>query len=142
MVWAVDEAHVANFLTPRECPRITYAHGPRTTSADAERFLGGASRVVAFEAAWLERLRACVLHLYELPPASFRLEDAGAGYWISEVAVEPVGVRTERDLLAALATAGVEVRVLQDFWPLRDAVANSSLEFSIMKTDRAAPRRS
>lgn len=54
----------------------------------------------------------------------------------------PIGERIERDLFKALAAAGAEVRLLQDFWPLRDEVVNSSLEFSIIHADRAKPRRS
>lgn len=141
MVWAVDEAHLVNFLTPRDCPRITYGRGPSTTEADAARWLGEARRVVAFEAAWLERLRATTLFIYEMPPATFEPELAEAGYWISCEPVSPIAVREERDLLAALAAAGAEVRVLQDFWPLCDAVASSTLEFSIIHKDRAEPRR-
>jgi hypothetical protein len=95
---------------------------------------------VAFEAEWLERLRHCTLHVYELPADTFAVEDAGAGYWLSRQTVTPIGVRVEGDLLRALTDAGAEVRVLQAFWPLRDAVVNSSLEFSIMLQDRVRPR--
>jgi len=140
MVWAVDEAHLVNFLTPRDCPRITYRAGPRTTPQDAQRFLAGAPCVVAFEAAWLERVRACTLHIYEMPAGGFEPELAAAGYWISREAVTPVAARAEPDLLGALARAGAEVRVLQAFWPLCDAVAGSSLEFSIIHKEQAAPR--
>jgi hypothetical protein len=115
MVWAVDAPHLVNFLTPRDCPRITFGRGPRTTADDAARFLGGARRVVAFEAAWLERVRSCVLQIYELPPSGFAQELADAGYWISRQAVEPIGVEVVDDVLAALAAAGAEVRILQDF---------------------------
>ena len=142
MVWAVDEDHLVNFLVPRACPRITFGRGAATTEADEARFLGGVRRVVAFEAAWLERVRAGALFIYEMPAASFEPELAEAGYWVSGEAVAPLGMRQERDLLAALARAGAEVRILQDFWPLCDAVANSSLEFSIIHKDAARPRSS
>ena len=142
MGWAVDEPHLVNFLVPRNCPRITFGRGPDTSAADEARFLAGVRRGVAFEAEWLERVRRCVLHVYELPDAGFQPEDAAAGYWISPEAVTPIRTRVESDLLLALARAGAEVRVLQDFWPLCDAVANSSLEFSIIHKDRARPRRS
>ena len=141
MVWAVDEAHLVNFLTPRDCPRITFGRRSDTTDADAARLQLAARRVVAFEAAWLERLRACVLTIYELPPGTFEPEDRAAGYWISAQAVTPLLSWTESDLLGALVRAGAEVRIVQDFWPLRDAVANSSAEFSIIHQDRAQPRR-
>jgi hypothetical protein len=142
MVWAVDEPHLANFLVPRRCPRITYGRGRRTTPEDLERFLPGAPRrVVAFEAAWLARVRSCTLHVYEMPPDSFEVELDGAGYWISRTPVVPIGSEKVDDVLAALTAAGAEVRVLQDFWPLCDAVAASTLEFSIIHKDEAQPRR-
>jgi len=140
MVWAVDEAHLANFLTPRACPRITFWRAAETTASDADLFLRGAQRVVAFEAAWLERVRRCVLQVYELPPSGFEPELAEAGYWISREAVEPIGVEVVGDAMAALVAAGAEVRILQSFWPLSDAVARSSLGFSIIHKERAAPR--
>jgi hypothetical protein len=104
--------------------------------------MGGAQRVVAFESTWLERVRRCTLFIYELPRATFEPELAEAGYWISEAPVTPLDVSCETDLLAALTGAGAEVRILQDFWPLCDAVAASSLEFSIIRKDTARPRSS
>ena len=139
-VWAVAESHLPNYLLPRDCPRICFRRGPATTDADAARILGDAARVIAFEAAWLERVRTCALTLYEMPGATFAEALPEAGYWISREAVVPTGVSTVRDGLAALAAAGAEVRVLQDFWGLRDAVVASSLQFSIIRTRNARPR--
>lgn len=142
MVWAVDEPHLVNFLVPRRCPRITYGRGPQTTAEDVARFLPGEPRrVVAFEAAWLARVRSCALYVYEMPADDFEVELDGAGYWIARRAVTPIGCDIVDDALAALAAAGAEVRVLQDFWPLCDAVAGSTLEFSIIHKDEARPRR-
>lgn len=140
-VWAIDEAHLVNFMTPRDCPRITFGLGPETTPSDAARFLHGARRVVAFEQEWLERLRSCVLQVYEMPAEPFELALPEAGYWIARDSVRPVGMRVVNDLMAELIAQGAEVRVLQDFWPLRDAVAASTLEFSISRTRNARPRR-
>lgn len=140
-VWAVDEDHLVNYLLPRDCPRITYGRGPGTTDEDAARFLTGARRVVAFEAAWLQRVLSCPLRIYEFPTASFDVALAGAGYWISRETVIPIGERLRTNLVEALIEAGAEVRILQDFWPLSDAVAASSLEFSIIRKRNALPRR-
>jgi len=140
-VWAVDEDHLVNYLLPRDCPRVSYGRGPRTTEADAERFLMVARRVVAFEAAWLERMETCALRVYEMPAETFDLALGDAGYWISRQAVIPLAERVWTDLIWALVEAGAEVRVLQDFWPLSDAVAASSLEFSIIRKRNALPRR-
>ena len=139
-VWAVAQSHLVNFLTPRDCPRITFGRGPGTTEADAARFLFGARRVVAFEAAWLARIEACRLFIYEMPPETFELALPEAGYWISRQAVEPTDCSEQTDLIAAIVREGGEVRVLKDFWPLCDAVAASSLEFSIIRKRNAAPR--
>jgi len=140
-VWAVAESHLVNFLTPRDCPRITFGAGPDTTQADKDRFMFGARRVVAFEAAWLERLKGATLHIYEMPTETFRQVDAGAAFWVSYDAVSPIEEREQTGLLGALVEAGAEVRILQDFWALSDAVAASTLEFSIMRFRNAGPRR-
>lgn len=139
-VWAVDEAHLAGYLLPRDCPRIVFRAGAATTDEDRARFLGAARQVVAFEAAWLDRVRAVRLHLYEMPSALFEEALPEAGYWIARKSVRPTAVSVEQDLLGALARAGAEVRVLPTFWPLADAVAASSLEFSIIRKRNAVPR--
>lgn len=141
-VWALAEPFLPNYLLPRDCPRICYRAKDTTTAADRERFLGKATHVVAFEAAWLDRVRTARLAVYEMPPATFADALLEAGYWISRESVTPIGMTMVDDCLAALTAAGVEVRVLQDFWPLCDAVAGSSLRFSIIRKRNAEPRRS
>ena len=96
---------------------------------------------MAFEAAWLERVQASRLALYAMPETTFTEALPEAGYWISRAAVTPVGATVVEDAMAALTAAGAEVRVLQDFWPLCDAVVASSLQFSIIRTRNVAPRR-
>ena len=141
-VWAVAESHLVNFLTPRDCPRITFRAGPDTSKSDRARFLAGAERVVAFEAEWLERVQACTLYVYEMPPETFEEALPEAGYWISREAVTPGGVVEQADLLTALAKAGAEVRLIEEFWPLADAVAASTLQFSIIRKRNAKSPRS
>lgn len=139
-VWAVDEQHLANFLLPRDCPRICF-RAKAETLPEHRKLLGEADQVVAFEAAWLDRVRACTLQIYEFAPEPFSLALPDAGYWIARQAVTPITVRPQSRLIAALATAGAQVRVLEDFWPLADAVAASTLEYSIIRKRNAAPRR-
>lgn len=140
-VWAIAESHLCNYLLPRDCPRICFRRGPDTRGADAERLLGGARRVVAFEADWLERVRRTKLAVYRMPAAAFEAALPEAGYWIARRSVTPEGVEIIDDSLAAVAAHGAEVRLLQDFWPLRDAVLGSSLQVSIIRARNAAPRR-
>lgn len=140
-VWALSEPFLPNYLTPRDCPRICFRAKDTTTQADRQRFLTGADHVVAFEASWLERVRATRLALYEMPPETFVDAHLEAGYWISRESVVPLGMTTVESPLDALMSAGVEVRVLHDFWPLCDAVAGSSLRFSIIRKRNAQPRK-
>lgn len=39
LVWAIDERRLPNFLTPRDCPRVTYHRGPATSVQDIDRFV-------------------------------------------------------------------------------------------------------
>lgn len=139
-VWALAEPFVVNYLLPRDCPRICFRACERTTAQDRDRFLGAASVVVAFEADWLDRVRSARLALYEMPPETFIDAHQEAGYWISRESVTPLRMTIVDDALGALTAAGAEVRVLQDFWPLSDAVAGSSLRFSIIRKRNAKAR--
>ncbi|WP_337588357.1 DUF6886 family protein [Paenibacillus gorillae] len=38
VVWALDEAHLVNYLFPRECPRVIYALSDGVSDGDQERF--------------------------------------------------------------------------------------------------------
>ena len=141
MVWAIAESHLVNFLLPRDCPRICLRAGPRTTAADRARFLGDAAIVVAVEADWAARIEAATLAIYEMPPQTFEEALPEAGYWISRQAVTPLAERAQGHLFEALERAGAHVRKLDDFWPLADAVAASTLQFSIIRSRNARPRR-
>lgn len=140
VVWAIDAAHLRNYLVPRDCPRVTFAAGPNTTEGDRQRFLGASRAVVAIEAAWYSRLERCSLTCYEFGRENFACVDPGAGYYVSRQDVVPRGVRVIHDLIDELRARGVELRVLPSLWALHDEVAASSLEFSIIRMRNAAPR--
>lgn len=142
MVWAIDLAHLHNYLLPRDCPRVTFYATPASDPADVARLMAGVSarHVVAIEAGWLPAVRAARLYQYALPPASFELNDAGAGYYISREPVAPSRVTPIDDLLAALLAHDVELRVMPSLWRLCDAVVASSLQFSIIRMRNAQPR--
>lgn len=140
VVWAIDDEHLRNYLLPRECPRVTFYAKPDSSREDIERFLGSSPAVVAVESGWLERIRTTTLHRYLLPAASFKCIDAGAGYHTSDKAVEPIAVETYDDLLAELLKRTVEVRPLPNLWPLHDAIAASTLQFSMIRMRNASSR--
>lgn len=141
-VWAIEARLLANYLLPRNCPRVTFHAGPATTPDDVARFFaaGAPRHVVAIEEGWAERVRAAELRLYEFPPATFTEADANAAYWISRRPVVPLRETGVVDLPAAIAAAGAEFRTFPSLWPLRDAVFASTLGFSFIRMRHAQPR--
>lgn len=144
VVWAIEDRLLHNYLLPRDCPRVTAYATTHSDAADVARFLcGGAAHLVAIERDWLDRVRRARLWLYELPPATFTALDGrahGAGYQVSRVAVPPLAVTAIDDVLDALTRRDVELRVLPDLWSLHDALAASSLQFSMIRMRHARPR--
>lgn len=140
VVWAIEDGRLHNYLLPRDCPRVCFYAGEDTTTHDRARWLGGAHAVIAIEAAWEERMCGAQLQCYAMPAGTFRLHDAGAGYWVSEIGVTPDSVQLLDDLPAALVARGVELLVLPSLWDLHDAVMASSLVFSMIRMRNAAPR--
>jgi hypothetical protein len=141
VVWAVDEPHLANYLVPRECPRVAFYATPTTTADDRLRFFGGGSshHVVAIEAVWFQRAIDAMLWLYEFPTASFACADQTAGYFVSRLSVVATSRRMVTNPLSALANTGAELRVLPSLQALAAAVAESTLAFSCIRMRNAAP---
>ena len=140
VVWAISETHLANYLLPRDCPRVTFRAAPDSTPADVDALLGADRAVVAIEAGWLAGVRTAALHRYAMPQETFTLHDPDAGYWLSRAPVIPAGIETLSDLPTAIAAQGATLRVLPSLWPLHDAVQASSLTFSMIRMRNAAPR--
>jgi hypothetical protein len=140
VVWAVDAGRLRNYLLPRECPRVTYYAGSETTPADVEKFLGSSLAVVAVESGWLDQLRSCRLYCYHLPPETFECIDECAGYFVSRMPVIPARVEVLYDPIAELLKRGVELRFVPSLWSLHDAIAASSLRFSIIRMRNARSR--
>ena len=139
VVCAIDTDRLRNYLVPRDCPRVTFYLGPHTTSSDRERFLPSSAAAVVVEQGWVERMRSCRLYCYHLPPDTFECADECAGYFVSRVAVAPVCVEILDNPFAELRRRGVHLRVVPNLWPLRDAVAASTLQFSIIRMRNALP---
>ncbi len=140
VVWAIGRRLLHNYLFPRDCPRVTFYATPDSDAADVERFFGQttARSIVAIDSGWLDRVRNGSLYCYELPADTFTLIDEGADYYISREAVTPLSMRVIDDLLGELASRDVELRITPSLWPLRDAVLNSTLQFSFIRMRNAA----
>jgi len=59
---------------------------------------------------------------------------------VSRVPVTPACVQVFDDPLSELPQRGVEVRIMDNLWSLRDAVVVSSLQFSMIRMRNALPR--
>src|SRR5690606_39288884 len=84
LVWAINEVCLPNFLTPRNCPRVTYHCNENTTENDKEMYLSSKtiSHVVAIEHKWFEMMKNTTLYLYEFETKDYYLQDRGAGYYV------------------------------------------------------------
>ncbi|GLQ53430.1 DUF6886 family protein [Devosia nitrariae] len=140
VVWAIHKNRLCNYLLPRECPRVTFYAHESTAPTDIERFLGDDRIVVAVEQGWLDRIKATSLFVYTMPEAPFVLKDANAGYWVSSEPVTPLARDQLSDPHEAMAARGATLRILPSLWPLHDAIAASSLKFSMIRMRSASAR--
>lgn len=142
LVWAIDEKHLPNFLTPRDCPRVTYHIGENTSSYDKKVFFTSPDiqHVVIIESIWFKIMKNTRLFLYEFNPESFELQDDIAGYYISKVSQIPIAKYTINDLFAALFERNVELRVVKYLWDISDRIKETTLNWSLCRMGNAQPK--
>lgn len=133
-VWAIDEDHLPNFLTPRNCPRVCYRANDLTTAEDKEKYIGTSARhVVIIETGWLEKLKSTELYLYEFDPKDFVLQDAVAGYYVSTVTVHPIQKTKVRDLPAEIRKRGAELQTALNLRPIAEEIKKSTFDWSLCR---------
>jgi hypothetical protein len=140
VVWAIAENKLANYLLPRNCPRVAYCAGAKTSIADRRHFLSFSSQAIAIEALWYEQVINTTLYLYEMPAYSFNLFDSIAGYYVSHGVIFPKAKHVIDNPLQAILAQNIELRLLPSLWQLHDAVVNSTLEFSSIRMKNAQPK--
>ena len=142
LVWALDESHLPNFLTPRDCPRVCFQAGPETSAEDRASFFTSdtAKYVVIIEHGWFSRMASATLYLYEFDPAGFTLQDSSAGYYVATTPQKPIARHKVDDLFAELFCRGVELRVTDDLWQIGERVKGSTLVWSLCRMGNAKPR--
>jgi hypothetical protein len=138
LVWAVGEPRLANYLLPRDCPRVTFYANQDTSEKDKERFLGAAEAVIAIESAWFNRCLEAKLYLYEFDSKNFRLRDDIAYYYVSNQREYPLSEIPIQNVLEKLLETGTELRIMPSLWELREAVITSTLAFSINRFRNAS----
>lgn len=142
LVWAIDEMRLPNFLTPRNCPRVAYHVCNTTSEFDKLEFLSSSSQThaVVIEGRWYQILKSTTLYLYEFDPAGFELIDDIAGYYISKVAQKPKEKYIINDLLEELVNRNIEIRIVDNLWPIADKIKTSTLNWSLCRMAFAQPR--
>lgn len=141
LVWAIDHAHIQNYLLPRDCPRVTFRATGDTTAMDVERLMSGttAKSVIAVETAWFNRIKDEVVYEYVFDPKDFKLIDEAAGYHVSRRAVAPKSARRVANVLEELLEHDVELRIMPSLWELRETVIHSTMRYSIIRMRNATP---
>lgn len=142
LVWAIDEDHLPNFLTPRDCPRVTYRISKHTSTEDQRRFFSSSTHkhAVVIESRWYPRMKNTVLYLYEFDPSGFELQDEIAGYYVSRQSQMPIRKHEVHDLIGSLCQANVEFRMVDQLWDLASAVQSSTLHYSLCRMANAQPK--
>ncbi len=143
LVWAIDEERLPNFLTPRNCPRVTYHIGKNATQADIQKFFTSSqsNHCIVIENTWFDAMRSTTLYLYEFDTADFELQDDIAGYYVSKTAQKPIAKYTVTDLFSELFKRNVEIRFVENLWDIADKVKNSTLNWSLCRMGYAEPRK-
>lgn len=140
LVWAIDDRHAPLYYFPRDCPRVAFWKSTHTTEEDISRFLSysDAKMIIAVESSWLDLIKKTKLYRYHFSPETFTCFDENAGYYTSELAVEPARVDLIGDLLEAHTCAQIELRFTPNLFPLREAILSSTLNFSMIRMRNAS----
>ncbi|MBQ8598294.1 MAG: hypothetical protein IJ409_10950 [Lachnospiraceae bacterium] len=143
LVWAIDEKRLPNFLTPRDCPRVTYHIGKNTNEVDKKHFFTSSSikHTVIIESDWFDRMKKTTLYLYEFDLSGFELQDEIAGYYISKTPQVPIAKYQISDLFSELMRRNVEIRIVDALWDIADKVKASTLNWSLCRMHNAKPNR-
>lgn len=142
LVWAIDEHRLPNFLTPRNCPRVTYHIGENTSQLDIDRYFSSStiSHTIIIENQWFEKMKKTTLYLYEFSTKDFNLQDEIAGYYISKKTQTPIAKYEVKDLFMELFKRNVEIRMVDSLWHIADKIKSTTLHWSICRMAFAQPR--
>lgn len=134
LVWALCERTLPNFLTPRNCPRVTYHVGKNTTPDDIKRCLpSGYSHAVIIETDWLEQLQNTTLYLYQFDSSDFYFQDEVAGYYVSEKLQIPIEITVVTDLESELRKRNIALMTVDNLWTISEEIKKTTFNWSICR---------
>lgn len=135
LIWAIDEKRLPNFLTPRNCPRVTYHKNNNTTQTDSQKFFSSPSinHAIIIENNWYDIIKNTTLYIYEFDPSDFELQDEIAGYYVSKSIQQPIAKYVVDDLFEELIKRNVEIRITDNLLTIADDVKKSSLNWSLCR---------
>jgi hypothetical protein len=143
LVWAIREERLVNFLTPRDCPRVTFYARGDSKKSDIEKYIGkgNVNAVIAIEHGWFEKVLNTTLYLYEFDTTNFVLQDDIAGYYVSTKAEVPIRVIKVENIFSALFEYNIEFRIVPNLWNIFDDIVASTLGYSMCRMRNAIPRK-
>lgn len=140
LVWALTEHQLKKFLTPRDCPRITYCACETTTQEDIQKYFTTSSRYcVAIENGWYKKMASTTIYAYEFDSGNFYF-DAKAGFYVSDQTEKPISTTKYDDLFSTLFEMDVEIRLLNNLWGLAAEIKKTSLHLSMCRMGNAQPK--
>lgn len=144
LVWAINDKCLPNFLTPRNCPRVTYHIGENTIENDITKYISSdtISHVLIIENKWFEQMKNTTLYLYEFDAKNFELQDVVAGYYIAKTPQIPIAKYTLTDLFVELFSRNVELRLVDNLWKICDEIKQTSFCWSMCRMGFAQARKS
>ncbi len=133
-VWAVDAAHSPLYWFPRRCPRASvWARDDEEQALLTKLFGTEGSRICAAEIGWLTRVRRAHLYRYSFDVAQFELWEEADGQYVTTEPVRPNDVERIDDLLAAHASAELELRFTPRLGALIDQILASGLPYGLVR---------
>ena len=135
VVFAISEKLLHHYILPRDCPRVCFYPGGKSSQSDIEKFIGpgSADYVMAVENKWYRKIQMTTLFVYEMPADYFTLLDECAGYYVSPEAIVPLSVKPIYNILDELLKRNIELRFMPSLGPLAEQVKQSTLNFSLIR---------
>lgn len=142
LVWAINENKLANYLFPRNCPRIIYSKTAMNQDSLGMFSSETVESVITVEKSWLDTILNTTLYIYEFGIDNFHLQDAVAGYYTSMCTEVPINKVTIQHPLIELTKYNIELRLVDYLDDMKENNLVKAFDFSMIKMNNARKRAS